>query len=453
MPMHRSSASSLATDIGEGILPVDCGVQASRAAISLRNGELNAIVDFDPEDAGEQLEQLAARLIAGERPPLAGVPVAVKDHIRVKGWRFTEGSPLFRDRIAKDDDLAVSRLRRAGAIIIGRTNMSEFGCKGNTTNLLYGPTRHPLDRHLTPGGSSGGAASAVAGGLIPLALAGDGGGSIRRPAAHVGAVGFKPSAGMVAEPLDSTPTAVLGPIAMNVADCRALFEAIVGPDGADPLSIPPLEQPGAAPRPRIAWSPRLGLDVPVDEVVARAVAEAVERLIGAGMSIEPADPAWPAGASEEALMPLQHAALAAQFGTTWQRQPELFDPDIGDQIRSGLALSGTDVSRAQDMSLSIARSAARFFASGFDFLLSPTTPCLAWPLADLGPRMIGGRPVGPRGHAVFTPFVNHAFCPAITLPVPAPSLPVGLQIIAPRFRDRSLLDLAARIEAMLAQAP
>ncbi|MGE0240346.1 MAG: amidase [Parvibaculaceae bacterium] len=444
---------ALANDINDRTLPPDFGVQASRAAIALRNGELNAIVDFDPKDADEQLAQLAARLLAGERPPLAGVPVAVKDHIRVAGWRFTEGSPLFRDRIAERDDLVVSRLKRAGAIIIGRTNMSEFGCKGNTTNLLYGPTRHPLDPRLTPGGSSGGAASAVAGGLIPLALAGDGGGSIRRPAAHVGAVGFKPSAGMVAEPLDSSPTAVLGPIALNVADCRALFEAIAGPDSRDPLAIPAPERPSAVPRPRIAWSPRLGLDVPVDEVVARAVADAVDRLKNAGMSIAPADPAWPKGASEEALMPLQHAALAAQFGTTWGRQAELFDPDIGDQIRSGLALSGADVSRAQDMSLNIARSAARFFASGFDFLLSPTTPCLAWPLADLGPRVIGGRPVGPRGHAVFTPFVNHAFCPAITLPVPAPGLPIGLQIVAPRFHDRGLLDLAARVEIILAQAP
>ncbi|MGE0004126.1 MAG: amidase [Parvibaculaceae bacterium] len=451
MPQHPSSALSLASGINEGTLPSDFGVRASQAAIALRNGELNAIVDFDPRDADEQLERLAARLSAGEHLPLAGVPVAVKDHIRVKGWRFTEGSPLFRDRVADDDDLVISRMKRAGAIVVGRTNMSEFGCKGNTTNLLYGPTRHPLDPRLTPGGSSGGAASAVAGGLVPLALAGDGGGSIRRPAAHVGAVGFKPSAGMVAEPLDSSPTAVLGPIAMNVADCRALFEAVAGPDSTDPLSIPPPERPGAAHPARIAWSARLGLDVPVDETVARALAEAIGQLKEAGLPIEAADPAWPPDASEEALMPLQHAALAAQFGAVWQRRPDLFDPDIGDQIRSGLALSGADVARAQGLSLSIARSAARFFASGFDFLLSPTTPCPAWPLEDLGPRMIGGRTVGPRGHAVFTPFVNHAFCPAISQPVPAPGLPVGLQIVAPRFRDRAVLDLAARVEAVLAQ--
>jgi aspartyl-tRNA(Asn)/glutamyl-tRNA(Gln) amidotransferase subunit A len=447
-----TGAVALAARINEGAVPPDTGIRQSRAAIDRFNGELNAIVDFNPGDADEQVEQLAVRLEAGERPPLSGVPIAVKDHIRVRGWRYSEGSRLFRDRIADHDDLVVVRLREAGAIIIGRTNMSEFGCKGNTTNLLYGATRNPCDTRLTPGGSSGGAASAVAGGLVPLALAGDGGGSIRRPAAHVGAVGLKPSAGVVAEPDDSTATAVLGPIAMNVADCRAMFEAIAGPDSRDPLSIPRLVEGEAPSRARLAYSPRLGLDVPVDDAVAIAIEAAVEKLRAAGFMVESADPEWPAGASEEALMPIQHAALADQFGEAWRSNPEWFDPDIGDQIRSGLTLSGAEVSRAHAMSLAIARSAARFFAAGYDFLLSPTTPCTAWPVAELGPREIGGRPVGPRGHAVFTPFFNHAFCPAITLPVPVAGLPVGLQIAAPRFRDRQLLDLAARVEAALRRA-
>lgn len=448
-------AVGLAEAINAGRLAADAGVGLANRAIGALNGRLNAIVDYDPDAAGEQVAALERRLRHGERPPLAGVPVAVKDHIHVKGWRVTEGSLVFRDRFAAEDEAVVSRLRQAGAVLVGRTNMSEFGCKGVTTNLVYGPTRHPILPALTPGGSSGGAASAVAAGLVPLALASDGGGSVRRPAAHVGAVGFKPSTGAIADPRSSSHTGVFGIMAMSVAAATAMFEALAGRDPRDPVSVAfPADKARPVESLRLAWSPRLGLDVPVDADVERGLGEAVERLRSSGLHIERADPDWPEGAGEDGLMPIQHAELAAAFGDAWRREPGLFDPDIGVQIERGLRLTAVDISQATTMSLAIARRAAAFFAQGFDLLLSPTTPCVAWPLERLGPETIGGVPVGPRGHAVFTPFFNHAFCPAISIPAGSGrgGLPIGLQIAGPRFADRPVLQAAAAVEARLAAA-
>ena len=454
-PHGHRGALAIAADVLEGRSGAGEAVETACARIATLNGTLNAFVDFDPEVTASQVIALERRLASGEKPALAGVPVAIKDHIMVAGWRYTEGSRLFADRHAADDDPVVARLRIAGAILVGRTNMSEFGCKGVTSNALYGPTRHPVDPTLTPGGSSGGAAVAVAAGMVPLALASDGGGSVRRPAAHVGVVGAKPSTGMIADPRDFSHTSVFGVIAGNVADAAAMLSAIAGPCAADPVALPAAAFAGGEfRRPRVAWAPTLGLDVAVDDDIAEDVAGAVARLGAAGWHVERADPIWPVGADEEALMPLQHAALAAAYGARWRSDPELFDADIGRQIVAGLALSGAHVAQAQALSLSIARTAATFFARGFDALLCPTVPCAPWPHVQLDPILIGGRAAMLRGHAVFTPFFNHAFCPAVSLPVPrAPGrLPAGLQIAGPRLSDASILRLAAGAEAIL-QAP
>ena len=165
---------------------------------------------------------------------LAGVPVVIKDNIWVDGWRVTQGSRLFADFVAPCDAIAVERLKKAGAIVVGMGATSEFACKGVTTSLLFGPTRHPLNPELTPGGSSGGPATAVAADLVPLAIGTDAGGSSRRPPAHVGVVGFKPSYGAIpygpgfAEPFFDI--SVIAPIARNVADAVLAFEVMAGPE-------------------------------------------------------------------------------------------------------------------------------------------------------------------------------------------------------------------------------
>ncbi|MBB4369300.1 aspartyl-tRNA(Asn)/glutamyl-tRNA(Gln) amidotransferase subunit A [Bradyrhizobium sp. cir1] len=416
---------------------------------------MNAVVTVDPERTLADAAAVDARLRAGETMPLAGVPIIVKDNIWVGGWRVTQGSRLFCDFIAPRDGIAIERLRKAGAVIVGIGATSEFACKGVTTSLLCGPTRHPLDPTLTPGGSSGGPAAAVAAGLVPLAIGTDAGGSSRRPPAHVGVAGFKPSYGAIpygpgfAEPFFGL--SVMAPIAADVADIALAFEVMAGADPRDPDSAGIAHEATDLAGLRIAFSPRLGLDVAVDDVVANGLVSVIARLSAGGLGIMQRDPVWPAGATEEAIMPLQHAGLAALYGDAFGKDPTVFDPDIARQIERGLSWSGTDVAAALVASAAIANAFAAFFTE-VDLLLTPTVPCVAWPFTQAGPDTIGGRAASPRGHAVFTPFVNHARLPAISIPcgTDARGLPFGLQIIARRGQDRTLLRAARQIEAELA---
>ena len=425
--------------------------------IALLNGALNAFVSVDPEDALARAAAVDKRVAAGEDLPLAGVPIAIKDNIWVKGRRITQGSHLFAEFVAPEDAVAVTRLLAAGAVIVGITNTAEFAAKGQTTNLLHGATRHPLNPALTPGGSSGGPVAAVASGMVPFALGTDAGGSSRRPPAHTGLVGFKPSFGAIPygpgfeEPFFGISCHC--PIARTVAEAALAFEVMAGPSPLDPHSIIVESKAATEQRSlRLAFSPKWGLDVPVDPDVVACIARVVDRLRQAGIEIVARDPVWPAGAAETGLAPLQQTGLASLYGEAWQDKPERIDPDLGAQISAGLAYRGTDVTDALLLSERVAVAASGFFASGdVDALIGPTTPCTAWPVEKLGPDSIDGIAVGPRGHAVFTPLFNHSRQPAISIPcgVDRAGLPIGLQIVMPKLKDRSVLALAARIEAVL----
>lgn len=450
-------AAGIAALVCAGRLDAADVAMTFQARIDERNPELNAVFEQRPDLVQADVAELRARLARGERPLLAGVPVIVKDVIWTKGRRVTQGSQLYRDFVAPEDAIAVERLRRAGAIILGMGNTSEFACKGLTTNKVYGLTRHPADPTLTAGGSSGGCAVAVAAGMAPLALGTDGGGSSRRPPAHAGVVGFKPSFGAIPDaagfPHAFHGVQVMAPITRTVADAELMFRALSGPDPRDPATLG--FAIGSDARPlhtlRIAFSPRLGLNVPVDDDVAAAFDTAVSRLRAAGLSVERADPVWPTGADEAALMPLQHVGLANLYGEAWRRDPDLFDPDIARQIERGLAWSGVDVARAREASHSIGLAMAAFFTR-YDLLLSATTPCVAWRNDRLGPEQIGGVTVEPRAHAVFTPFFNHAQAPAISVPcgIGRDALPVGLQIAGPRGADLRVLAAARLAESAFA---
>jgi aspartyl-tRNA(Asn)/glutamyl-tRNA(Gln) amidotransferase subunit A len=262
--LHRDAASIAAACASGSLDPGDM-ISAFQRRIAERNPALNAIVGESPPTLAQDIAALRERI-------RHGVPVVIKDVIWVRGQRVTQGSLLFRDFVAREDAVAVERLRRAGALIIGMGNTSEFACKGLTTNKVYGLTRHPMDHTLTPGGSSGGCAVAVAAQLAPLALGTDGGGSGRRPPAHVGVVGFKPSFGAIADPI-GFPHAFIGlqtiaPIARNVRDTRLMFEAMVGTDARDPHAIDIASAPARpATTLRVAYSPSFGMDVPVDDDV------------------------------------------------------------------------------------------------------------------------------------------------------------------------------------------
>jgi aspartyl-tRNA(Asn)/glutamyl-tRNA(Gln) amidotransferase subunit A len=417
--------------------------------------DLVAIVDFDPAPVLAEAADVDARLATGEDLPLAGVPVTIKDVIWVKGRRVTQGSRLFADFVAPADAVAVERLRRAGAVIAGMSNTSEFACKGLTTNRVYGTTRHPLDPRLTPGGSSGGPAAAVMAGLVPLALGTDAGGSSRRPPAHVGAVGFKPSFGAIPHtPGFAAPVPgieVLAPIARTVADAAALFAVLRGPDPRDPDALLLPAAPRPTPMPRLAFTRRFGMNVPVDPEIEAGIERAVEILRAAGFAVEARDPPWPAGVDEATVMPLQHAGLAALHGDAFRRDPDRFDPDIAVQIERGLSLDAATIARARILAREVALAIAGVFTQ-VDVLVGPTVPCLAWAADRLGPETIAGIAVPPRAHAAFTPLFNHAGVPALSLPAgrAANGLPFGLQMVAARGADDLLLAVAARAEALFA---
>lgn len=451
----RATAGQIARAVSRRQLSAAEVFEAYAERVGTINPRVTAIVRFDARAGLAEAQAVERRVAAGEALALAGVPFTVKDTLWVKGRVGSQGSKLFENFVAPQDALAVQRLRAAGAVLLGITNCSEFACKGNTTNRLFGPTRNPWDLARTPGGSSGGAAAAVAAGLGPIALATDAGGSTRRPAAHAGVVGMKPSAGLVphmagfAEPVYGN--SVIGQMARSVEDVALMLDVLAQPSLDDPQGLPyPVWKPHALPPiegVRIAFSPRLGLGFAVDEDVAACVRSAVERLRRSGLRVDEADPEWPPGTSEQALMPLQLAGLAMLYGERYAAKAWDVDPDIGAQIEAGLRLTGTEVAQALQLREALYTVLAAFFRR-YDLLLTPTTPVTAWPLELLAPPRIEGRAATPRGHAVFTPLFNHTYVPACSVPcgLDAQGLPVGIQVVGPRFSDAKVLALAARIE-------
>lgn len=431
-------------------------IEAFLDQIRQRNGAINAVVDHDEAAPLAEAAGVRDRLDAGETLPLAGVPIVVKDSIWVEGRRITQGSRLYREFVAPRDALPVARMRQAGAVVIGIGNMPEFGAKEVTDNAIYGRTLNPRDLSRTPGGSSGGCAAALAADMAPIALGGDGGGSCRRPPAHVGVVGFKPSPGIVADPF-GFPGALAGiactcPMGRVVADVAAAFEVMAGPHAEDVLSVEcsaASEQP--VPALRFAYSPLLGLDLALDVDVHEAIDTAVATLRRAGLQIADVDPVWPDGTAEARILAIEDSGLAHLFGARYQTDPEFFDPAIAHQIERGLRATAADVAAAYGFSLSIGGAIARFFAN-VDVLICPTIACVAWPADQLDPATVGGRPAQRRGHAAFTPLFNHARTPAISIPcgTGTAGLPVGLQLVGRRGADRDVLRVAAWTEAVLA---
>jgi aspartyl-tRNA(Asn)/glutamyl-tRNA(Gln) amidotransferase subunit A len=455
--MSRQSAISIARQVNGGQLHPHAAIGAAVDRAEAAQALLNAFTVIDRAKAIAAASAIKARLAAGERLPLAGVPLVVKDNIFVEGWRITQGSRLFAGHVAPRDALAVQRARAAGAIVIAIGTCSEFACKGVTATPLHGVTHHPLDPALTPGGSSGGNAAAISAGVAPLALGTDAGGSSRRPPAHCGVVGFKPSQGAIPHPFGFPEPfwgiSCISPMAGDVADAVALFEAVVGPDCRDPesRSIPAASE---GVRLRIAAAPLLGLDVPADAGMLDAFSLALSALTARmPHGFRNAAPLWPDAAERALLGNLQHAGLAAIHGAAWRQDPSAIDPDVGAQIARGFTLDGPSVAGALEVSQNVRRAAAAFFAD-HDLMLSLTTPCAAWPHGELGPAMIGGRAVDPRGHAVLTPLWNHAHCPAISIPCgrDGAGLPVGLQIAGRAGADRDVLSFALDAEAAFAEA-
>jgi amidase len=426
--------------------------------IAERNPELNAIVSLDEERARTGAAAADETTARGDRiGPLHGLPFAFKDTHDVAGWRTTYGSPLYADHVPDVDELVVERIRAAGAVTIGRTNVPEFATGSHTFNTVFGTTLNPVDPTRSAGGSSGGAACALRAGMVPLADGSDMGGSLRNPASFCGVVGLRPSLGRV----PSWPAAnywetlsVSGPLARTVDDLALLLSVIAGPDDRVPTALGDPGSGFAAPPEvplaglRVALSPDLGGLLEVDAEVRRVVEEAGSSLADAGAAVELASPDL--AEAEDTFRTLRAWLFQAAFGALLAEHPDAFKPSLADNIRAGEGLTGADVARAYEQRTALSERMRLFFTS-YDVLVLPTSQVPPFPADQEYPHDINGRAM-----ATYLDWMRSAYlitatgCPAISVPAgqTADGLPIGVQIVAPFGADARLLGVARAFERL-----
>ena len=445
----------LAEGFGSGRISPLHALAAYRGRMEAVNPSLKAVVATDWPGA-EQAAAASTERWSCNRPlgPLDGVPVVIKDSLAVKGLTATWGSKLYERYVPEWDELPVARLRAAGAVIVGKTNVPEFTITGHTDNPLFGTTGNPWNPSLTPGGSSGGTVAAVAAGLAAAGLGTDGGGSTRRPAALTGLVGLKPSTGRIARcnglPVVLTDFEVIGPIGRTTADVAALYRVLAGPDPRDRNSLafvgrdanPELDRdvPGL----RILFVPRFG-DSPVERTVADSVAKAAADLAALGHQVEEGTPPFDPEDFNQSWPVISRAGVAwSARGKPWE---ENCDGPSVDSVRAGQAYSAIDFVEALDLVRNLRADLGAAFED-WDVILTPSSATLPWPAGDVFPSQINGLPAGPRDHAVFTGFVNAAGYPAISIPCdPSPEgMPIGFQMVGRFGGEDLLLALAAQYE-------
>jgi aspartyl-tRNA(Asn)/glutamyl-tRNA(Gln) amidotransferase subunit A len=432
---------------------------AEALAISLDRLEateahLHSFVTVLDASARQEAERLAQRQAAGEPPgKLQGVPISVKDLIAVGGAPFTFGSRSMANNIAAADAAAVERLRRAGAIIIGKTTTSEFGCKAVGDSPLTGPTRNPWNLGKTAGGSSAGAAASVAAGVTSIAVGTDGGGSIRIPAALCGLFGVKAQFGRVpAFPVAATPTlAHVCPIGRDVRDVALLLAVVARFDARDPHSLhePAPDFQSACERDprhlRIAWSPTFGYATPDPEV--RIIAEsAAKAFVAMGCAMDEID--IPFGDDPAEIWSAEfYAGVGTRLATALKMQRELLDPEVAAIIERALALPAEKYHQAVQRRYEF-RERVRQCFQRYDLLLSPTLPVAGVDVGVSVPPSLAGRNLV--SWVSYTYPFNLTGQPAASIPAgfTRAGLPVGLQIVARPYREEDLFAAAAAFEAV-----
>ena len=451
-PLWELSAVEQRRLLGAGEVSVVEVVTAHLERIEEVNPSLNAIVTLVPERALAEAARADDAKVRGEAPgPLHGLPIAIKDLVDTAGIRTTYGSPIYRDHVPAEDAPLVRRLRAAGAIVVGKTNTPEFGAGSQTFNPVFGVTRNPYDLTLTPGGSSGGAAAAVATGMLPLADGSDLGGSLRNPASFCNVVGLRPTPGRVpdAERDDLwDPLSVSGPIARTVADAALLLGALAVPDPAVPLALPEWVAPDLDGDPgdlRIAWSRDLG-GLPVDPAVTAAldgVRPALERVA----HVEDAEPDL-AGA-DEVFHVLRALGFARGLAAEVRAHPDLVKETVVWNVREGLALDGERIARAQAARTEIFRRMTAFLLE-YDALALPASLVPPFPVeVEWIEEIAGVRLDSYLDWMRACTRISVTAHPAISVPVaftPA-GLPVGLQLVGRYGDEAGLLRLAAAVEA------
>jgi len=416
---------------------------------AIERSELNAMSFVDADQAR------AGAATADVSKPFGGIPVGVKELDTVAGWPNTEASLVFKDRIGTYTSTKITRLvDDGGAVLVGQTTASEFGGLNVSTTRLNGTTHNPWQHGRTAGGSSGGSAAAVAGGVVPLATGGDGGGSIRIPAAFNGLVGMKGTAGRIPRgprTMISPLTVVTGCLSRSVRDVARFYDVCAGHDSRDPYSLPKVEgwerdlgRHDLAGK-RVVIAPTLGAATVRPEVQAsvREAAEALAR--DAGLVIVDVPVQMPGLGLEWAITNL--ATLRAELIDLWPGCAEL----LSKQIAFGLDFAD----KAMNLELSAKAELARINANEtmaalfdqVDFVISATNPDVAYPAEVQMNTRVGDQKVGPENNGALTIPANICGNPAISIPVaPVDGLPVGMQIMGKHHQDALLLDLALTVE-------
>ena len=429
-------------------------MKAFIAQVERVNPKVNAIVTFLPDLALKKAKELDRK--KAPAGPLAGLPIAYKDNVPTRGIRTTFGSPVYRDNVPKEDHLIVERLTAAGAITLGKTNLPEFAAGSHTFNLVFGATLNPYDTGKSAGGSSGGAAAAVACGMLPFADGGDLAASLRNPGNYCNVVGFRPSPGRV--PGWPAPNAwnmlgVLGPIARTVDDAAFLLSAMAGPDPRAPLSI---SEPGSVfAKPlnrkfkgvRVAWSRDMG-GLPMDSRVT-AVLEKQKRVFkDLGCVVEEDCPDF-SGATE-AFETLRAVSFVQGYGELVSTRPKEVKQTVIWNVEQGLKLTPGKIARAEALRSDLYHRMRRFMEK-YEYFLCPVNQLPPFPAEIEYPTQIAGELMGNYLDWMKSCYYITITChPAISVPAgftdDAAPLPVGLQIVGRYREDFAVLQLAHAFE-------
>ena len=455
-PIWTWDACTIADKVRAGELKATDVLDTSLERIGRYDSKINSFVIIDPDGAREQAEAVDALVSQGTDPgPLAGVPIGVKDLEYAEGLPTTYGSLLFKDNVSMYDSTQVARLKEAGAVVIGKTTTPELGSIAYTSSKLSGVTRNPWNLDRTPGGSSGGSAAAVAAGLIPIATASDGGGSIRIPAAFTGLPGLKVTYGLVPRGpgrLSTGNLSTYGPLSRSVRDIARYLDQVAGPDPMDPNSLPKpvgsyessLETPLEGRR--VVWSSDLGFGTCDNEVAQIARSAAEKLIVAAGLDEIERRVSLPDGAVAWGVA--EALDCYADLDSFWPSRQEEMTPVISLAMQLAESLQPrqlADAARGRYESL----RAVNEVLEEADFIMTPTTPTVAFGADGPMPIEINGEYISnPLIAICFTYPLNLTGHPAITVPAGFNSegLPVGLQIVGSRLSESFLLSLARVVE-------
>ena len=448
-------ATEQAAALRSGVCSARELVAAHLARIERIDPLVNAIVTRTPEHALAAADEADRRHTrGGDLPLLHGLPVAHKDLQDTAGVRTTYGSPSYRDHVPIADSLLVERTRAAGAILVGKTNTPEWGAGSHTFNPVFGATLNAWDTTRSAGGSSGGAAVALACRMLPIADGSDLGGSLRNPAAWNGILGLRPTPGLVPRwPVSAPwlPYAVEGPMARTAGDLALFLRALAGPDPRDPISqraaAPDLATPLAADLGgrRVAWSPTVG-GLPIDPGVRDALAAALPLLGEIGLDVSADEPDLTG--ADEVFETWRAFQSALGLGEEYDVRGDALKGTVRAEIERGRALTSAQLIRATVLQAALAERAVAFF-DRYDYLACPVTQVDPFPVAQEYAGEIDGVPMGSyiewmRSNSR----ISVLGCPALSIPAgfSAAGLPVGLQLVARPFAERALLEVAHALE-------